>query len=208
MTLYIKIDEDGNPVDFPITEENIEHYFEFIGPITPESLKEHGFAELINGENPGLGIMPQYEVLDIVRTNIVKNPDGTIEQKWIVQELSNHEKMRRWVLPARGYKLLMSDWTQVADSPLSDEEKASWRAYRAALRDMTDTDLTNIKDIAEISWPEAPGQLSSSDSKWLPEPPIYIAPPSNPDWPDDVDPNLVPLTPQRPAPASGKSLEE
>lgn len=208
MTLYIKIDENGDPVDFPILETNIQYYFEFIGPITPELLREHGFAELINGEDPGPGIMPQYEVLDIVRTNIVKNPDGTIEQKWIVQELSNHEKMRRWVIPARGYKLMMSDWTQVADSPLSDEERASWRAYRAALRDMTDIDLTSVKDALEISWPEPPGMLSSSESKWAPEPPIYIAPPARPDWQDGVNPDLEPSTPFKPLPANGKPLVE
>jgi len=198
MTLYIKINEDGNPVDFPIQETNIQHYFEFIGPITPELLKEHGFAELINGENPGPGIMPQHEVFDIVRTNIVKNPNGTIEQQWLVQELTPHEKMRRWVIPARSYKLMMSDWTQMNDSPLSDEEKAKWKVYRQSLRDLTDADLTNAKDILEIPWPEAPGHESSTNSKWLPESVQYIAPPSNPDWPDDVDPNLIPLTPKNP----------
>lgn len=30
-----------------------------------------------------------------------------------------------------------SDWTQMPDSPLSDEEKKSWAEYRQLLRDIT-----------------------------------------------------------------------
>ena len=29
-----------------------------------------------------------------------------------------------------------SDWTQMTDSPLSDEKKAEWAVYRQALRDL------------------------------------------------------------------------
>jgi len=31
--------------------------------------------------------------------------------------------------------LAASDWTQMPDSPLSDEERAAWATYRQALRD-------------------------------------------------------------------------
>ena len=40
--------------------------------------------------------------------------------------------------------LLESDWTQGADSPLSDTDKAAWATYRQALRDMTVTYATMI----------------------------------------------------------------
>ncbi len=38
---------------------------------------------------------------------------------------------------ARASALQDSDWTQGADSPLSDEKKAEWAAYRQALRDIS-----------------------------------------------------------------------
>lgn len=34
--------------------------------------------------------------------------------------------------------LYLSDWTQLADSPLSDEEKEDWAEYRQSLRDITE----------------------------------------------------------------------
>lgn len=38
----------------------------------------------------------------------------------------------------RNALLTASDWTQVADAPLSDEQKAAWAVYRQELRDVTD----------------------------------------------------------------------
>lgn len=36
----------------------------------------------------------------------------------------------------RNHLLALCDWTQSADSPLSDEDKARWTEYRQALRDI------------------------------------------------------------------------
>ena len=43
------------------------------------------------------------------------------------------------------------DWTQFADSPLSDDKKAEWALYRQALRD-----LPNTVDINNIVYPSQP----------------------------------------------------
>lgn len=60
----------------------------------------------------------------------------------------------------RNRKLLSSDWTQGADSPLSDAKKAEWAAYRQALRDITDTynnsTVTSMTEFNSIVWPEQP----------------------------------------------------
>jgi len=58
------------------------------------------------------------------------------------------EEMRltRWRL------LLASDWTQIADAPLSDSKKTEWKAYRQALRDLPEKYI----DGAKIKWPVAP----------------------------------------------------
>ena len=42
--------------------------------------------------------------------------------------------------------LSQSDWTQLADSPLSDSKKTEWATYRQALRDLpaSTTDYTNV----------------------------------------------------------------
>lgn len=51
----------------------------------------------------------------------------------------------------RNALLINSDWTQLDDSPLSEEEKTEWRNYRQALRD-----LTGLDDLTSIVWPAQP----------------------------------------------------
>jgi hypothetical protein len=48
--------------------------------------------------------------------------------------------------------LVNSDWTQLADVPLSAEKKAEWATYRQALRDLTDQ--PGFPE--NINWPVAP----------------------------------------------------
>lgn len=42
----------------------------------------------------------------------------------------------------RDQRLTESDWTQVADAPLTEEQKIAWQSYRQALRDLPE----NITD--------------------------------------------------------------
>lgn len=55
----------------------------------------------------------------------------------------------------RGLLLTESDWTQVADTPLTDSKKAEWATYRQALRDVpaTNSSVTNIDNVV---WPTEP----------------------------------------------------
>lgn len=51
--------------------------------------------------------------------------------------------------------LVASDWTQAADSPLSDTKKAEWQTYRQALRDLP-TSAGSWTTIEDIVWPSRP----------------------------------------------------
>ena len=51
----------------------------------------------------------------------------------------------------RDDKLLKTDWTQNADSPLTDSKKTEWVTYRQALRD-----ITKQSDPFNITWPTEP----------------------------------------------------
>lgn len=57
----------------------------------------------------------------------------------------------------RNQLLLESDWTQLPRSPLTDEQKDAWEAYRQALRDLPST-LTEeaILYPDTITWPVKP----------------------------------------------------
>jgi len=51
----------------------------------------------------------------------------------------------------RNAKLAANDWTQYADSPMTDAQKSTWATYRQALRD-----ITSQADPFNITWPTAP----------------------------------------------------
>ena len=51
----------------------------------------------------------------------------------------------------RNALLTDSDWTQLEDSPLSEEKKTEWKKYRRVLRDLTNADNLNA-----VVWPARP----------------------------------------------------
>ena len=55
----------------------------------------------------------------------------------------------------RNSLLAQSDWTQFADSPLSDTKKAEWATYRQALRDLPQQYPDAITN-DDIIWPTKP----------------------------------------------------
>ncbi len=54
------------------------------------------------------------------------------------------------IRPVRDQKLADSDWTQLADAPLTSTKKAEWATYRQALRDvpanLSESDFDANKD--------------------------------------------------------------
>ena len=54
----------------------------------------------------------------------------------------------------RNMLLMESDWTQIPDSALSDDDKAAWSAYRTLLRDLPTTSAWPMLEADD--WPDAP----------------------------------------------------
>lgn len=67
----------------------------------------------------------------------------------------NHDNLLNCVRAGRDQKLNVCDWTQVPDAQLSEVERNDWRAYRQALRDITQhcDDITCLEDVV---WPTEP----------------------------------------------------
>ena len=76
--------------------------------------------------------------------------EGVWYQTWTVESLSAEEKavveenQRQSLIAHRNWKLQISDWTQIPDSPLSAEKKAEWAVYRQALRDLPQSEGFDI----------------------------------------------------------------
>ena len=62
-----------------------------------------------------------------------------------------HEQINR---SRREEELYTTDWTQIADCPLSESKKAEWAVYRQALRDLTSH--SNWPELEEEDWPTQP----------------------------------------------------
>jgi hypothetical protein len=75
---------------------------------------------------------------------LAKVPKQTLQKSYSLDDLRRD----------RDIELLASDWTQSADSPLSDDDKAKWAAYRQALRDVTS--LASIPQPGFPNWPTPP----------------------------------------------------
>jgi hypothetical protein len=59
------------------------------------------------------------------------------------------------MITERNKQLTASDWTQIPDSPITDEQKQLWRTYRQALRDFPNT-YTGGPNEWQASFPTKP----------------------------------------------------
>jgi hypothetical protein len=71
----------------------------------------------------------------------------------IEEHVQTEEEVAEQVRSMRKGLLFDSDWTQLADAPLSAEEKSSWEVYRQSLRDITN----QVGFPLDIVWPAKPG---------------------------------------------------
>lgn len=147
--LYIYIENNqvqDSPKELPINWKNISNFY----LLDNQELKQNGWYpyrlveiqlnvnEIINGSNI---LIEENEVVEY-QTKRLKTQ----------QELEN-ETEGQWVRIRRKRTryLTETDWTQLPDSPLTNQKQTEWQIYRQALRDIT-SQLSPFS----ISWPTPP----------------------------------------------------
>ena len=122
---------------------------DFIIPAAYSLVGDVPGALMVRGEN-------SYENIEW-NTDIVTSIPTQQQVLDKAQELYDGEAMNRLRIHRN---LLMSncDWTQGADSPLSDSAKAQWATYRQALRDLPSTASPTLDGpfIDNVVWPTKP----------------------------------------------------
>ncbi len=134
--------------------------------ITNEILDSYGFDPILNGAQAdvttpyGISIRDGVEQIDdqwfsrfIAGPVFVDIEDGpTAAEQEASYRASIDAQVAVRVREERNRKLAASDWTQMADSPLTDEAKTQWATYR--------TDLRNLPDATgwphTMTWPTEP----------------------------------------------------
>lgn len=151
----IQIDENGVAYGYPVLADNFRMLFptvSFPNPLTADAVEGFGFGCYEFAAQPQCE--PTQKVVEVAPQ---KGDDGIYRQTYEVVALTESELAARlqaqwgFVRSDRNRRLTMCDWTQLADAPLTDAQRATWAEYRQALRDITaQTDPFNIQ------WPEQP----------------------------------------------------
>lgn len=158
MTMFIQL-VDGQPVGHAVTEDNFRLLFpntSFPWPFVAEDIEPLGFGLYDFSSQPDLGTFEK-----AVEVAPVKDEYGRWRQTWAVEPMNEEEVAARteqeWgaVRGSRNMRLMMSDWTQLDDTPISNTEKQEWVVYRQALRD-----ITTQSDPFNILWPVPPSKNS------------------------------------------------
>jgi hypothetical protein len=112
-----------------------------------------------------------------VRDGVVQDANGNWVEKYVARDMfqdttdedgvtttkAEHEAAYQATLDAKvaeGHRttrdklLADTDWTQMNDSPLTNEAKTAWATYRQELRDLTDLDAW--PNLADEDWPVEP----------------------------------------------------
>ena len=122
--------------------------------LSDELLAEYGMYRVESGTPPEFNEITQQLIQDALPT--------LIDSKWVInwavvdkdQDQIDRDTQAKaeTVRPQRNGLLLKSDWTQLADAPLTADQKTAWATYRQALRDITEQTSFPIN----ITWPESP----------------------------------------------------
>jgi hypothetical protein len=146
---YILVENDqiiGNPTDIPKVWKNISNFY----LLDNETLKQHGwypfrFVEAeINSNQFYDGSDFVIEENEVVEYQKVRNKTA----QEIQDELNGQWTFIRY---RRNEFLTECDWTQLQDSPLSEQKQQEWQTYRQTLRD-----ITLQSDPFNIVWPTKP----------------------------------------------------
>jgi hypothetical protein len=85
------------------------------------------------------------------KNDYIRGTDGKPQKK--PDYITTDDEKLSAIRAKRDGLLVASDWTQFADSPLTDEKKKEWQTYRQALRDMPEKGCT---DLDNPCWPIIP----------------------------------------------------
>lgn len=82
----------------------------------------------------------------------IVTPNTEAWEAWKSAQPDPSETLAAEVRSTRDSLLRDCDWTQMPDSPLSEEKKNAWQTYRQALRDVPQQE--NFPE--NVTWPDAP----------------------------------------------------
>ena len=145
---FLQVNNTTGEIEFVITTTE--------GQVDPAIGEDNGKTLFVlpDGESPEDYLHNKfYSFKDICFKEKEPKPNEFYEYGKECELIFNEEMFMRSVRKKRNSLLGASDWTQLPDSPLNEEQKAAWAEYRQALRDIPNTGVLNAN---LIQWPQPP----------------------------------------------------
>jgi hypothetical protein len=156
--MYVKI-TDGTVDVFPYSLGKLRTdnpQTSFPKKMSDAALQDYGIYPVTNADKPSYNSLTQK--ISQATTPTLVSDVWTLT--WSVSDKTSDEISSDDATTAEGHRttrnklLADTDWTQMNDSPLSNEDKTSWATYRQELRDLSDLDAW--PNLADDDWPVAP----------------------------------------------------
>lgn len=162
--MFAKV-ENGTVTKWPVNEDFIRAEnpnTSFALPLSQETLTEFGYVRFQHTIPPTFDL----EFQEAKEAAPLISGDAAVQVWRVLEKFTDAEKAayiadrdarrleeKTWEMRStRASLLLSSDWTQLADSPLTTEQKSAWAAYRQALRDVP----SQAGFPWTVTWPEQP----------------------------------------------------
>ena len=156
--MHVKI-TNGNVDTYPYSVGQLRRdnpNTSFPKQIPSEMLESYGVYTVVYTDMPSIDERTQKTEQEATPTLV----NGSWTVGWVItdktaKEIQDYDDIVAAKFRATRNKLLAdSDWTQMNDSPLTNETKTAWATYRQELRDLSALDASPNLDDAD--WPVAP----------------------------------------------------
>jgi hypothetical protein len=158
----------SSPMPIPENYKNISNFY----ALSDEELadlswsgNEEGFW-LVNSD-----VVPTIDITQNIASKYILNSvDKTCHESFIITNASPEEqevrrnRIKSRIRMIRDQYLVITDFTQLSDSPISDNSKLDFKVFRQELRVMLD-----VPDITKVVWPNIPTSASNINIPPFPE---------------------------------------
>ncbi len=98
--------------------------------------------------------MPRYKITPEGKFQLSEAEEAEIDAQEQAWTDGADDRLAAEHRATRNHLLMESDWTQMPDSPLTDDAKTSWVTYRTALRNLPTHE--NWPSLEDADWPTQP----------------------------------------------------
>ena len=99
--------------------------------------------------------MPRYKLVNGERIQFTAEEEAARDAEETAWNNGAFDRAMADLRAKRNKDLVDSDWTQLGDTTLTNDQKQAWMRFRTKLRNITDG-LTTVDDVNNLDYPDKP----------------------------------------------------